>query len=264
MSYILAGTGPVTLDSGVTLDQSTAAELLLNRVYLTVSDLQAQDDFYESAARTIFDVVKSGAAPSRPVIGGLVRAATENRLMLWSSHPEEQAAIAATGIAGGFPRDDGETPHVGVYFGDTTASKMEYYFDFTVLGTSRRCLAGGRQQITVTADVVSQAPTGLPRGVSSIDTDVPLSQMRLLAWLYAPSGGRFTDIRLDDDPQVVTTASLAGRAETSVPFTLDPGQRRRITATMISGPGQSGDPVLTTTPGVRTIRNDVAIPSACG
>ena len=59
-------------------------------------------------------------------------------------------------------------------------------------------------------------------------------------------------------------ASLGGRAETSVPFTLDPGQRRRITATMLTGRGQVDEPVLTTTPGVRTIRNDVAIPSACG
>ncbi len=264
MSHILGGTGPVTLDSGVTLDQASVVELLLNRVYLTVSDLNAQDDFYEAAARSIFDVVRSGSVPSRPVIGGLVRAANENRLMLWSRHADEQAAIAETGLAGGFPTDDGATPHVGVYFGDTTASKMEYYFDFTVLGTARRCLDGGRQLITVTADVSSDAPTGLPRGVSSIDTGVPLSQMRLLTWLYAPAGGRFTDIRLDGEPQLVTTASLGGRAETSVPFTLDPGQRRRIVATMLTGPGQDGDPVIATTPGVRTIRNDVAIPSACG
>ena len=264
MSHVLGGTGPVTLDGGVTLDQGTAVEVLLNGVYLTISDLQAQDDFYESAARSVFDAVTSGAVPSRPVIGGLVRAAHENRLMLWSRHADEQAAIGRTGIAGAFPTGGGTTPHVGVHFGDTTASKMEYYFDFTVLGTARRCLAGGRQLVTVTADVSSDAPTGLPRGVSSTDPDVPLSQMRLLAWLYAPSGGRFTDIRVDDEPQLVTTASLGGRAETSVPFTLDPGQRRRITATMLTGRGQVDEPVLTTTPGVRTIRNDVAIPSACG
>ncbi|KAA1379838.1 DUF4012 domain-containing protein [Aeromicrobium fastidiosum] len=263
MSYLLAGTGPVTLESGATLDQGTAVEQLLNRVYLTSTDLLAQDDFYESAARSIFDVVTSGDGQTRTVIGGLVRAADENRLMLWSRHPGEQAAIARTGVSGAFPRGDDRTPHVGVYFGDTTASKMEYYFDFTTLATSRRCLADGRQLITVTADVVSNAPRSLPRGVSSIDADVPLSQMRLLAWLYAPSGGRFTDIRLDGKPQVVTTASLDGRAETSVPFTLDPGQRRRLTATMVSGPGQEGDPVLSTTPGVQTIRNDVAVPSAC-
>lgn len=263
MSHLLGGTGPVTLGSGVSLDQTTAVDLLLNQVYLTVADLNAQDDFYEASARAIFDAVTSGAAPARPVIAGMVRAADENRLMLWSRHPEEQAAIARTGVSGAFPRSSGSTPHVGVYLGDTTASKMEYYLDFTVRGTSRRCLADGRQLIAVTADVVSSAPTGLPRGVSSIDTDVPLSQMRLLAWLYAPTGGRFTDIRLDGQPQTITTAVLDGRAETSVPFSLDPGQRRLLTATMLTAPGQSADPVLSTTPGVRTIQNDVAFASAC-
>jgi hypothetical protein len=247
----------------VTLDQDTAVDLLLNRVYLALTDPVAQDDFYAAAARRVFDAVTAGSASPRPVIGGLVRAANENRLMLWSRHPAEQAAIAQTGIAGTFPGDTGPTPHVGVYFGDTTASKMEYYLDFTVRATSRRCLAGGRQLLTVSADVTSDAPRRLPRGVSSTDDRVPLSQMRLLAWLYAPHGGRFTDIRLDDEAQTITTASLDGRAETSVPFTLDPGERRRITATIVTGPGQVDDPVLATTPGVRTIRNDVAFPSAC-
>lgn len=264
MSYILAGTGPITLDSGVTIDQTTAVELLLNRVYLAVADLTAQDDFYENVARTLFDVVRSGASPARPVIGGMVRAADENRLMLWSKHPDEQAAIERTGISGAFPRDGGDVPHVGLYFGDTARTKMEYYFDFTAVVTSRRCLADGRQEIVLTADVSSDAPTGLPRGVSSIDQDVPLSQMRLLAWLYAPYGGRFTDIRLDGEPQLITTATLDGRAETSVPFRLDPGQRGRLTATVVTGPGQTADPVLSTTPGIQTIQNDVRTPSACG
>ncbi|REK73737.1 DUF4012 domain-containing protein [Aeromicrobium endophyticum] len=263
MSHVLAGTGPVTLDGNVTLDQDTAVDLLLNRVYLAVADPVAQDDFYASAARRVFDAVTQGSASSRPVVAGLVRAAEENRLMLWSRHPAEQAAIAPTGISGAFPGDAGPTPHVGVYFGDTTASKMEYYLDVTVRATSRRCLDGGRQLLTVSADVASDAPRRLPRGVSSTDARVPLSQMRLLTWLYAPHGGRFTDIRLDGEPQTITTAALGGRAETSVPLTLDPGERRRLTATMITGPGQVDDPVLTTTPGVRTIRNDVAVPSAC-
>lgn len=264
MSYILAGTGPVTLPSGVSLDQATAVELLLNRVYLAIADPTAQDDFYESAARTIFDVVTEGLAPSRPVIGAMVRAADENRLMMWSRHPEEQAAIESTGISGVLPQDTGDVPYVGLYFGDTARTKMEYYFDFTATTRSVRCLDDGRQQIVLTADVSSDAPRGLPRGVSSIDQDVPKSQMNLLAWLYAPFGGRFTDIRLDGEPQLITTAKLGGRAETSVPFVLEPGQRGRITATIVTGPGQTADPVLSTTPGIQTMQNDIRIPSACG
>lgn len=264
MSYILGGTGPVTLPSGVSLDQSSAVELLLNAVYLNIADVNAQDDFYESAARAIFDAVKDGTAPSRPIISGMVKAAAENRLMLWSSHPDEQAEIEQTGISGAFPRDEGTTPHVGVYFGDRTASKLEYYYDFTTVVSSVRCLANGQQVLRLSANLVSNAPRGLPVGVSSIFAGVPRSQMRLLAWLYAPHGGRFTDIRLDGQKQLITTASLDGRAETSVPFVLEPGQRSRLTATLVTGPDQRGDGVLSTTPGVHTLRNDTPIASSCG
>ena len=264
MSYILGGTGPVTLDSGVTLDQTTAVDLLLSQVYLAFTDLDAQDDFFEAAARKIFDAVTSGTAQSRPVIAAMVRAATENRLTMWSSHPDEQAQIRRTGLSGAFATDEGSVPHLGVYFGDAVGGKMQYYFDFTTVATSTRCLEGGRQLITMTTELVSSAPLGLPARVAGIDPDVPAGEMRLITWLYAPFGGRFTDIRLDGESQLITTAELDGRAETSVPVTLAPGQRRTLTATVVTGPGQDADGVLSTTPGIRTIVNDLPIASACG
>ncbi len=264
MSYILAGTGPVTLPNGAVLDQGNAVEALLSQVYLIFTDADEQDDFFESAARTIFDVVASGTGQSRPVIAGLVRAADENRLMLWSSHEDEQAQIADSGLSGAFPDDDGATPHVGLYFGDAAASKMEYYFDFTTIATATRCLDDDRQEITLTAELVSTAPRGLPQRVAGYDPEIPAGEMRLITWLYAPHAGRFTDIRLDGESQLITTARLGDRSETSVPVSLVPGESRTLTATMITGPGQSADGVLSTTPGVLTTRNDSPIASACG
>ncbi len=45
--------------------------------------------------------------------------------------------------------------------------------------------------------------------------------------------------------------------------TIKPGETYTVTASMISGRGQTADGVLSTTPGVQTTRNDVPIPSAC-
>ena len=88
--------------------------------------------------------------------------------------------------------------------------------------------------------------------------------MRLITWLYAPFKGQFVDIQLDGQEQPITTARLGGRRETSVPVVLSPGESRTLTVTVITGPGQSADGVLATTPGIQTIRNDIPIPSACG
>lgn len=264
MGYILAGTGPVTLPNGAVLDQDNAVKALLSDIYLLFTDAAQQDDVTEAAARTIFDVVKSGAGQSRPIISGMVRAASENRLMLWSSHPEEQSEITGTGLSGVFPQDSGDSPHIGLYFGDGAASKLEYYFDFSTVASANRCLDGGRQLITLTAELYSTAPNGLPQRVAGYNPDIPVGEMRLITWLYAPFKGQFVDIQLDGQEQPITTARLGGRRETSVPVVLSPGESRTLTVTVITGPGQSADGVLATTPGIQTIRNDIPIPSACG
>jgi len=261
MSYILGGTGPVTLPLDVQLGQTNAVELLLNTVYLRLPDEDQQDEAFQSAARAVFDAVSAGAGESRRTIAGLVRAANENRLMVWSSHDDEQEVIGTTGIAGTFPADGGASPNVGVYFGDATGSKLQYYFDFTPVATASRCLEGGRQEITVRTTLSSSVPDGLPIAVTGYSE--PVGVMKLFGWMYAPFGGRFTDIRLGDEKVPITTATLDGRAETSVPITLTPGQTTTLVATMVTGPGQRGDGVLSTTPGIRTIDNDSVIRSAC-
>jgi hypothetical protein len=49
-----------------------------------------------------------------------------------------------------------------------------------------------------------------------------------------------------------------------VPLTLRAGESVDLTVTMRTGDGQTGDPVLTSTPGIRAEPNDVRVRSACG
>ncbi|MET0928147.1 MAG: DUF4012 domain-containing protein [Aeromicrobium sp.] len=262
MSHLLAGTGPVDLGQDVVLDQGNAVESLLSTIYLRL-DPALQDGFFEITARAIFDAVTSGAGQSLPVIAGLVRAAEENRLMLWSARTGEQEQIAATGLAGAFAGDTGGTPHVGVYVGDSAGGKMQYYLDATTVARATRCLDEDTQEIVISTQLTSSAPRGLPASVTGLDEELPDGEMRFFAWLYAPYGGRFTSITLDGKPQIITTARLDGRSETSVPVSLPPGATRTLTARMLTGPGQGADGVISTTPGVRTAANDRPIASAC-
>ncbi|MDX6276453.1 MAG: hypothetical protein QOJ72_581, partial [Nocardioidaceae bacterium] len=99
LGYILAGTGPVKAGAGLVIDQANAVDVLLNSVYQAFQDPTAQDDVFKRAARNIFNVVKSGKGQPHVVITGLVKAADENRLMVWSSHPSEQRRIATSGVS---------------------------------------------------------------------------------------------------------------------------------------------------------------------
>ena len=158
MSFILGGTGPVTLSDGAVLTQENAVEVLLSAVYRSYPDAKRQDDTFERAARTIFDVVKSGRGESRLAIAGMVRAAKENRLMVWSSRKDEQRLIGPSALSGALSRNDGPTPHVGLYLNDAASTKMEYYLDYATRVTTGRCLDGDVQELFTTTQITSTAP----------------------------------------------------------------------------------------------------------
>ena len=69
------------------------------------------------------------------------------------------------------------------------------------------------------------------------------------------------------DPRYVLDVAVdetGDRRVTVVPLTLRAGESVDLTVTMRTGDGQTGDPVLTSTPGIRAEPNDVRVRSACG
>jgi hypothetical protein len=266
MSYILGGTGPVTIKSGVTLDQSNAVQLLLNTLYRVYPDPTLQDDVFALAARKIFGVVTSGRGESRLVIGGMVQAANENRLMIWSAHPSEQKLIVKSGVSGIFTGNDGATPHIGLYLNDAASTKMEYYLNYSTQVVAGRCLSGQVQELSSTTNITSDAPANaakLPKSVTGDGSFTPRGTMRITMRFFAPYHGGFTEVRVDGKRQTVYADPLYGRNATKVFVVLKPGQTRTVTTSMISGKGQGKDAIFSTTPGIQSSGNDVRVPTAC-
>ncbi len=266
MSFILQGTGPVKIADGVVLRPDNAVEVLLNAVYRFFPDAARQDATFETAARKIFNVVRSGKGDSRMVISGLVRAASENRLMVWSADKDEQRQIEDSALSGALTGDDGKTPHVGLYFNDAAATKMEYYLDYSSRVTSGRCLHGDVQELTTTTQVTSNAPDNaedLPESVTGSGEATPKGTINVVLRFYSPFGGGFTDVKVNNQAQTVYGDKHLGRNVTRVVLRLEPGQTYTVTTSMISGRGQTGDVVFSTTPGIKSTPNDVVTPSAC-
>lgn len=268
LSFVLGGTGPVELKDtpGVTLDQVNAVGVLLNSTYMLLADRQAQDDIFKQAARSIFDVLAEGRGDTSLVINGLVRGIAENRVMVWSRHASEQVSIAPSGLSGRLARDDGATPHVGVYLGDAASTKMEYYLEHVTSLVANRCLPGQVQELSSKTELRSRTPakvTQLPEAVTGDGTFTPKGTMRLVVRLYSPYNGGFTAVSLDGKPQTVYADTHHGRNVTKVVLTLKPGSTHTISTRIISGTGQGKDAVLSTTPGALPQRNDRVVPSAC-
>ncbi|WP_375000609.1 DUF4012 domain-containing protein [Aeromicrobium sp. CTD01-1L150] len=264
LAHLLEGLGPVTLDTGLELTADNVVEELLNGTYRRhADDLAAQDDVFVDAARRIFDAFVAGEGHVQTVLEGLVRASTENRVLLWSAHEEEQERISTTGVAG-IPPGGEDAPRVGLFLNDAAGGKMQYYLQTTHQLRSVRCLDEDQQELTLQTHLRSTAPQGdLPLPITGINPDVERGHQRLNVRVIAPEGGRIESLALDGDPQLVVGGDLDGRQVAIVPVTLEPGDSVALTATMLSSTGQPGRAVLTTTPGIEPAANDVRAASAC-
>lgn len=263
LAHLLAGTGPVTVD-GLELNAANAVALLLNQSY-AVASAADQDAFFQRAARRVFDAVKDGQGQAQGVLHGLVRGASENRIMVWSADEAEQQEILDTGVSGRLVGDGGEVPHIGVYLNDATGTKLQYYLDFTTGVRATRC-DDGVQTISTITTVGSSAPANaadLPVTLTGLSPWVKRGSMQITLRFYAPFGGEVTRVAVDGEEQTLYVAEHHGRPVQFISLVLAPGDRYQISTTMVTGPGQTADGVFTTTPGIAPVPNDVRIRSAC-
>ena len=161
LSHVLVGTGPVQTVGGQTLTTDNVVPLLLSTVYAEIPDTSRQNDFYNAVARDVFKAVSSGAGNPRAVLENIATSASERRLLVWSARPDEQKLLAPTALAGRLETGATENPQVGVYFNAALPYKLDYYLDYDTSVSSTRCV-NGRQQLTVTVDLASRVPAGLP------------------------------------------------------------------------------------------------------
>ena len=192
LSYMLRGTGPLKLSSGTTLTADNAASYLMNQVYKDVPDPVQQDALFADAARRSFQALITQVRDPKALLAGLSQAATERRLMLWSSRPDEEKEIVGTSIAGLLPTREANRPEVGVYVNDSSADKLSYYLDWKADVTASSCDREGRQRLAVRLTARSTVPKGatLPAAIVGPSRNpVPPGVLLHSFYVYAPVGG---------------------------------------------------------------------------
>ncbi len=262
---LLAATGPVALGDGATLAPGTAADRLLNGVYLDVADPEQHDAFFAAAARAVFAALTRGAG-GPDAVDALARAAGEGRLLVWSAHDDEQALLAPTVLSGALTREPGDTAVVGVYLNDGTEAKIGYYLDLDVRGVARECRADGSQLVDLELTLTNRAPVyaaALPGYVTGGGAVVAPGTAQTNLLLYAPAGGAVEDVEVDGGPARMTAQVHDGLAVAARTFDLAPGQATHVRMTVRTGPQQAGPVVVRSTPLARgTGRTE--LPTSCG
>jgi hypothetical protein len=265
LSYVLLGTGPVDAGSGVQLNSGNTALLLLNEIYRTIQDPAAQNAFYEDAARRTFDALVAGQGNQLLAIRGLVLAAGQNRVLAWSKDPEVARVIGDNKLSGALPTDTGRTAQVGLYLNDGVAGKMDFYLRQSSDLVATSC-DDGVQTLQLTATFRSVAPKSLAKGsvyVTGTGEYVPRGDILMNLRVFGPWQGSIRSLEVDGRPITVTGNRYKDRQVATVPVVLEPGGILTVTGTLRTGPGQTGDIRVTSTPGMELTRNPATYLSAC-
>jgi hypothetical protein len=266
LAQMMRGTGPVAVTNGVTLHAGNVVSALLNQTYQVLGTQDEQNDFFETAARKIFDSVMAGQGDQQLAIRGLASAAGQHRVLVWSAHDDEQAVIAGTAVSGSLLADSGKHPQIGMFINDATAGKMDYYLQYRSTAAAVDCRQGDAQDIRATLALTSTMPAdfrSLSVWILGTGQYAAQGQIAFNLRIYAPDGGEITGLTVDGQQHSVTSDQHRGRQVAFLPITLNPGQKSTVSADIRTAPGQSGDGVFSFTPGIVPAPNGVKITSAC-
>lgn len=254
LQRILGATGPITVD-GREINEGNAVKLLLHDVYTWWDDpgvmTKESDEFFANVADAVFNKVASGQFDFKRMMTAIENSIDAGSIMYWTDNAAVAAVIEGLPITGAMPTDNAETTTVGVYFRDTSASKIDYYVD-TAVDAAATC-SDGVMTLTASATVTYSATIDELKGLPSyILGSWRGTKIRTQVFTYAPPGMTIQGVDVDGRevrPFRQGQTDL-GRAVAPFEMYLRPGETAHVTATF-TGTGRFGPLAVRTTPMIR-------------
>ncbi|MFT4011764.1 MAG: DUF4012 domain-containing protein, partial [Nocardioidaceae bacterium] len=267
LSYLLAATGPVTVD-GKKLTSDNVVDELLHQVYIDIPEPDDQDVYFRKVAMAVFTKFTDGSGDPQALASALRRGAGEGRLLVHSFDEATQEQLDGTAVAGSLPMEQTEEPQVGIYFNDTTGAKMSYYLRYDVRVDATYCSSGVQGytgHLTLTSTAPADAATSLPDYITGGgDYGVEPGNQVVGVQIYGPAEGEVGELQngssVDEFQRALTDDTRPVR-QTFV--SLAPGQTVDLTWTMETGKGERGDTTVSVTPSVEPGTESTTVKSAC-
>jgi len=254
LGYLLDATGPLTLPTGQELNSANAVQLLLADVYGIYPIPYEQDEFFAGAAAAVFGALTSTSPDVPKLIDALTRAADDNRLLVWSTRPEEQALIVGTPLEGALAKDNAEETEMGAFFIENSASKMSFYLKTAATFSSTQCTAPDAPafsaKVALRSEITRDQYLALPAYVKSQVYKNPI-KTRTLVYVYGPVGATFDTWSWDNaglKAELVTSSVDMGRPVAQIAVELRPGDRAEVTASFTAAAGEYGPLTSRVTP----------------
>jgi hypothetical protein len=272
LALMLEATGDIPLNSGDVLTSDNAVDLLTNGVYMRYPDNEDQplaDAFFAEAASTIVGKVMSADFDIPKMVTAVSTGVEQGDIMMWNSRVEEQSSIDGMKIQGTLPADNSESTAIGVYYRDTSASKIDYYLETGTSTTSDICSAPVNPSFSTTVRLTStltrEESRNLPEYVASRDWGG--TKFRTEVFVYGPVGGSVTGTTVTSEglETVITpTANDLNRPVATFFAYLAPGETTTVNVSFVGPEGAYGPLEVVGTPMINPTNTVVDAIADCG
>ncbi|MGO3650322.1 DUF4012 domain-containing protein [Agrococcus casei] len=266
LSYMLKATGPVELADGTTLTSDNVVKQLLNEIYVrypgtTPTDRTAQDEFFATAAGTIFAKLTAASDGLASLVPQLAKGYEEGRILYSPMDATEADAISGTRFGGPLTvQNNTKNTMLGVFVNDNTEGKLDYYTDMSVDVSSDVCSVESGQEPTFTVEAKYNYNLGtedmanLPYYVST-GRYFPKGVKSTNLVFYGPAGSTFVSAKLDGQefaPQA--GVNDLGRQAVLINFESEPSTSHTVEVTFSAAADQKYGPLrVRSTPMIKDV-----------
>jgi hypothetical protein len=270
LSYILGAVGPATLANGQVISQENVVEITLSEAYAKFpTDNEARKRYLQDIGLAVVKKMTTQIQSPGKLLDALGRAASERRIMVWSSFPEEQKVLEGTPL--GHTLSEASGPFAQVVINNFGGNKMDYYLKRDIEYVADGC-DGEMRNSTVTvrltntvADVDSlpKYVTGLPGLPSDLPINVPPGSMVSSVRVLATKGAELVNLTSNGERVVPNRESVErGHPSFEIFVVIPPGESGELVF-QLSEPIVPGEATVQVQPLVDNPEPKVSVP-ACG
>lgn len=257
LSYFLAAMGPVKLSDGTLLTAANVVPLTQKDLYAKFSDQNQRKDYLVDILRAV-DTRLLTSPRTVPLMNAYARAARERRLMIWTSHADDQKVLEEARIAGVLAAPN--QPYTGLVLNNLVGGKLDYYLDRSLSYQRNDC--GNLRSAVVRITVTNNAPaSGLPPYVTA-RLDRPTASTkpgdtRTQLDYYATGGAELVDATLNGEKVLLGSYRAYGLSIYRLDLELPRGKTQTLVIHLLE-PAGKGKPKALVQPGVRPLALQVS------
>ncbi|GAC84487.1 hypothetical protein GP2_023_00100 [Gordonia paraffinivorans NBRC 108238] len=146
LRYVLEVVGPVTLANGEKITADNVVPITLSTAYKRFADdNRARKQYLQDISQAVVKKLVNSGANTRDLLEALGRGVHERRIMVYSTHAEEQEILETTNL--GHQISDTDSPYLQVAIGNASGTKLDYHLRREISYTSGDCSGDTRESV---------------------------------------------------------------------------------------------------------------------